>query len=588
MAISDDFLRELNSRVRIEDVVSPYVNLRSRGRLMTGLCPFHSEKTGSFTVYTDSNSFYCFGCGAGGDIVSFVRQIENLDYVEAVRLLAEKAGMSMPNSGFDEGLHRRRTRILEANREAARFFNSELMSERGRKCLDYFYARGLTGATIKSFGLGFAPDSWDSLLRHMEKQGFSRTELLEANLARSGRENNSCFDNFRNRAMVPIIDLRGNVIAFGGRVLDDSKPKYVNTSDTPVYKKSSAVFALNFAKNCGSRTLVLVEGYMDVISLHQAGFTNTVACLGTALTSEQVSLVCRYADEVVLAYDMDEAGRKATEKAMEMFGKTGIRLRVLSYSGGKDLDEVVRKCGVEKVRNLLDGAANDTEYKLLQARSGIDVSTDDGKLNYLRSACSVLSKIESEIELDIYISRLSQELEVDKQALAAQVGRLRKKNEGKSKREGFEKLCRSTAGASDKINPERAGHLRAAVAEETLISLLVRNPDFYARLSDKVSEEDFITRFNARAFAAIWERLKNGTDAGLAAIAPGFTQEELGGISRIVNVGENRSNTVAECLDCIKVLREEKAKTRAVDPSQVSNNDFLDLFKNIKDKKQNG
>ena len=344
MAINDAFLSELKMRTDIMDLVSSYVSLDSRrqGRTHKGLCPFHNEKTPSFMVYEDTQSFYCFGCGAGGDAITFAMKIENLDYIEAVKLLAERAGLSMPQDGYDDSLHQKKNRILAANREAARFFHSCLLDKKNSHALNYFLNRGLTAQTIKHFGLGYAPDSWDSLIKHMRSKGFSVNELYDADLVKKSTKNGERFyDNFRNRMMTPIIDIRGNVIGFGGRVLDDSKPKYVNTADTLVYKKSHEVFAMNYAKNSKEDFLIVAEGYMDVIALHQAGFTNAVACLGTALTNEQARLMKRYTDEVVLSYDSDEAGQKATKRAMQIFSDSGLKVRVLQLRGGKDPDDII-------------------------------------------------------------------------------------------------------------------------------------------------------------------------------------------------------------------------------------------------------
>ena len=304
---SDDFLLELHSRTDIADLISSYVVLKRRGKNLVGLCPFHNEKTPSFTVYPESESFYCFGCGAGGEAISFIRRAENLDYTEAVKFLCDRAGMSMPTDGYDNSLAQKRRRIYEINKEAARFFNSVLFSEEGKEALEYLKQRGYLKKTLIRFGMGYAPNDWRRLLNHLREKGYSYEELYEANLANKSEKNGKVnyYDSFRNRVMVPIIDPRGNVVAFGGRVLDDSKPKYINTSDTPVYKKSLGVFGLNFAKNTNEKTLILVEGYMDAISLHQAGFDNAVACLGTALTGEMAHLLSRYAEEIILSYDAD-------------------------------------------------------------------------------------------------------------------------------------------------------------------------------------------------------------------------------------------------------------------------------------------
>ena len=311
MPLNESFLQELKFKTDIEDIISGYVSLKRRGSTSVGLCPFHNEKTPSFTVYNDTQSFYCFGCGAGGDAVTFIKKIENLDYIDAVKLLAQRAGLQMPeDNSFDESLSKKRRRILEINRESAKFYYSYLISPAGKAGLDYYLNRGLTANTIKRFGLGYAPDEWDSLLKHLKSKGYKVGEMVDAGVVKVGR-NNNYYDTFKNRVMTPIIDVRGNVIAFGGRVLDNSKPKYINTSDTLVYKKTNELFALNLAKDNCSDTLILCEGYMDVIAMHQAGFTNAVAGCGTALTNEQVRLISRYTKEVILAYDADEAGQKA-------------------------------------------------------------------------------------------------------------------------------------------------------------------------------------------------------------------------------------------------------------------------------------
>ena len=580
MAISDEFLSELRARTDIESVISPYVNLSKRGRLVKGLCPFHGEKTPSFTIYTDSQSFYCFGCGAGGDAITFIRRIENLDYVEAVKVLAERAGMQMPDDGYDDSLAKHRQRILAANREAARFFHSTMMSQQGKIGLDYFLSRGLTMQTIKHFGLGYAPDSWDALLKYMRSKGFTNQELYDANLVRKSEKNGRAhfYDNFKNRAMVPIIDLRGNVIAFGGRVLDDSKPKYINTSDTLVYKKSDGVFALNFAKNGNPSQIIVAEGYMDVIALHQAGFTNSIACLGTALTQEQARLVSRYAEEVVLSYDSDEAGQKATKRAIEIFGKTGVKIRVLKLTGGKDPDEIIKKFGKEKFRSLIEGAANDIEYAILREREKYDLDSIDGKTKFLTAIASVLAAA-NPIEQDAYAAKLASEMSISKDAIMQEIKRAYKRKLEAQKKNRFNEIVRETVTPKDDVNPERAKHVRAAKAEDILIASLMFNPDFYRKIKDELTPELFVTDFNRRAFKAIASRLEEGRSIELSMFAAEFTPEEMGRFAQFGAMGGTVSNTVAECNDCIKVLKEEKAKTSAINAAELSDEDFKNLFR---------
>lgn len=581
MRLSDSFLEQLRANTDIESVISPYVNLRRRGKNLVGLCPFHNEKTPSFTVYPENGSFYCFGCGVGGDVITFVRRMENLDYMEAVKQLADRAGMALPEDGYDDTLAKKRTAVLAANRAAAKFFHSQLFTDRGRPALNYFLDRGLTMETIRHFGLGFAPDDWRALKNHLNEQGFDDILLESANLLRRSDKNGkvSYYDNFRNRVMFPIIDPRGNVIAFGGRVLDDSKPKYINTSDTLVYKKSNGVFALNFAKNGNDGKLIIAEGYMDVIALHQAGFTNAVACLGTALTKEQANLLSRYANEIILSYDADEAGQKATARALGIFGTTGMEIKVLRLTGGKDPDEIIKKYGAQRFRDIINGAANDTEYRLLRARQGIDLSTDDGKVKYLSAATEVLAGIPSPVEVDVYASRLANELGVDKLAIESQV---KYKREGLRKRRMAQReqdQKRLLINGQNTKNPERSQHLRAAKAEETLIASLMRNPDFYNKLKDELSADYFVTALNRRIFSVILSRLDEGGNTEPYFLSSEFTPDEMDEVERIFRSAAQLSNTVDECVDCIKILKEEKNKPESIKASELSDDDFAKLFR---------
>lgn len=579
MKISERFIQELQDRVDIEDIISSYVNLKRRGKTLVGLCPFHNEKTPSFTVYPESRSFYCFGCGAGGDVISFVRRIDNLDYVEAVKSLAQTAGMSMPEDGYDDTMAKRKMRLLAANREAARFFNFCLTDEKNKSALDYFLKRGLTPSTVRHFGLGYAPDSWHALTEHLHSKGFSYEELVLANLTRRSDKNGKAnyYDNFRNRVMFPIIDLRGNVIAFGGRVMDDSKPKYINTSDTPVYKKSNGVFALNFAKNNNENKLLLVEGYMDVIALHQAGFTNAIACLGTAFTNEQANLLSRYAEELIICYDNDGAGREATRRALSVLEKTGLKIRVVTMNGGKDADEIIRTYGKERFAELLGTAANKTEYRLLQERDKYNINTDDGKLRFLTAAAQILSEC-SAIECDIYATRLSNELGVSADSIKLQIRSARarqKRNDTQKKlKEGAAIIEKSFA---DKNNPQRAANIKAARAEETLIASLVRNPDFYTKLKESFSPEDFVTDFNRRVAICLADKLEQNLTPDISLFSADFTPEEMGSVQKIFMRSSELSNTVKECEDCIAVLKGAKEE-KPTDVASLSPEEYLKLF----------
>lgn len=586
MALSDEFLDDLRRRADIESTVSSYVSLKRKGKILTGLCPFHNEKTPSFTVYPETQSYYCFGCGNGGDVITFIRNIENLDYMEAVKLLADRHGVSMPQDGYDSGLSKKRTEMYGANREAARFFHAKLYSPEGRAGLEYFYSRGLTDDTIRRFGLGYAPDSWHDLENYLVSKGYSQQLLYEANILRSTVKNGKryYYDAFKNRAMFPVIDLRGNVIAFSGRRIHDtdSDRKYVNTSDTLVYKKGSNLFALNFAKKSKSDSIILCEGNLDVISLHQAGFTNAVAGLGTALTEEQAHLLSHYAGEIFICYDSDEAGQKATRKAINILGKTTLKVRIIHMTGGKDPDEIIQKFGAEGFRRCLDSAANDVEFSLLSERSKYDISSPAGRSDYLKAAAAVLASLNSPVELDIYISRLSEEFSVNKDAVAAQVKIERAKRVKKQKNEFYREVRDSVINQGDKINKvntQRAKALRAAKAEEILIASFMSDPELYRKLESKLTPELFVTDFNRRVFSAISERIKDGRPVGLSFFASEFTPEEISVIARIETVSTDISNSVRECEDCINVLKKEKNRHIDVKPSEMSDEDFMKLFK---------
>lgn len=591
MAISDAFLQELRGRVDMQDVASPYVQLRRRGRTLTGLCPFHNEKTPSFHIYVENQSFYCFGCGAGGDVITFVRRMENLDYVEAVKTLAQRAGMPMPEDGVDDTLMKRRQELLAANREAAHFYHTQLMQPCGKEALDYLLRRGITMKTIRHFGLGFAPNDWSALIKHMRGQNIAEQALLEANLARKSEKEgrSSVYDNFRNRIMFPIIDIRGNVIAFGGRVTDDSRPKYINTSDTLLYKKSLGVFALNFAKNANDGKLIVAEGYMDVIALHQAGFTNAIACLGTALTREQANLLSRYAKEVILAYDADGAGQQATKRAIEVFQTTSLQTRVLRLSGGKDPDEILREHGRERFQSLLDVAANDIEYRILREREKYDLETQDGKLQFLKAAAQLLAALPGEIERDIYTTRIAQELSVSKEALAREVqqtrGTLHKTREKEHNRQVQRALLMHTspeAGQNGtpgtRPDPERLRNPLAVRAEEILLASLLRNPDFYAKLSPLPQAEDFILSVHKHLFSVLTRRLQEGKEVELSFLAQDFLPDEMNTVTKLFAAGGGIQNSLQECADCIAAILREKDKKQPIDVGKLDDEEYLRIF----------
>ena len=583
MRFSDDFIAELRARTDIEELVSKYTEIRHRGsRTPTALCPFHAEKTPSFVIYRDNQSYYCFGCGNGGDAITFVKNIERLDYVEAVRFLCERAGMAMPTDPVDDEYLRHKRRCYEANREAARFFYGCLKADAAQHARDYLQKRQLTPETVKRFGLGYAPDSWDALTKHLKSKGFSEAELIAFNLARKARTGRA-IDAFRDRLMFPIIDLRGNVIAFGGRVLGDGVPKYLNTSDTAVYKKGQGIYALNFAKNNPERKLILCEGYMDVIAMHQAGYTNAVAALGTAFTPEQISLLSRYCDELYLSFDSDEAGQRATQRALRLLANAPMKLRILELDGGKDPDEILKTRGKASMDAMIQNAKNDTEFALSRARAKYDISTDDGKLSYINEASEILAEIPNAVERDIYISRVAAETDTRREPLLATVERARKTKSRRAERERFENEARAAAGDDGRIpNPERRGHLRACKAEETILASLLKNPEYLTRYGGKLQPDCFVTQVNRTLFEGISRRIRENRPLELSFFIEEATGDEVSLLSYLFTLVNKITGTPQEFEDCIRTLAEEKLNSRLTDPASLSDEDLVNLFKQKK------
>lgn len=535
MPFPPEFLRELGDRSRIEDIVASYVNLRRRGKNLVGLCPFHNEKTPSFCVYPENNSFYCFGCNKGGDVITFIMGVENLDFSEAVKFLAQRAGMALPEEGGDLSMSRLRTRILEINREAGRFYFGVLSTPEGKPGLEYFRGRGLDGKTIRHFGLGYAPDSGFALVNHLKGKGYTQEELVQSDMVRRSQKGN-LYDRYRGRVMFPIFDLRGNVVAFGGRILTDEKPKYINTSDTPVYHKSSGLFAMNFAKDSGARQLILAEGYMDVIALHRAGFTNAIASLGTALTEEQARIIRRYADEAVICYDSDEAGRRATQRAIPILKNAGLLVRVITVPGNKDPDEFFRsdpKDGPARFKRLLQQSGNDTEYRLSVVREKYDLTTPDGKKRYLQEAVTqVLALLQDSIELDVYAGKLSEETGVEKASVMASARRAAAIQGKQRKREEL-KAQQQVVAARTVANPEKKQHMRAALAEEGVIAYLFQHQDKAKALEERLPPEKCVTPWGRRVYALILGKTIQG-EITLSDLSGELTAEELSELTRVL------------------------------------------------------
>lgn len=583
--LSEQFISELKLNSDIETVLSSYVSLKHAGRNVVGLCPFHNEKTPSFTVYPATQSFYCFGCGAGGDVISFIKRIENLEYIDAIKLLAEKAGMAMPEDGFDDGAAKLKTRILEINRQTARFYNSCLMSPQGKKALDYLLERGLTPQTIRHFGLGYSPEGWDSLTKHLKALGFSQEEMQAACVAAKGR-NGGCYDQFRGRVMFPIIDIRGNVIAFGGRIMGGDGPKYLNSPDTPVFKKSRNLFALNIAKATKEQRLILAEGYMDVIALHQAGFSNAVATLGTSLTNEQARLMSQYAKQIIIAYDSDGAGQTATKRAINIFDEIGMQVKVLSMQGAKDPDEYIKKYGRDRFKMLLDGSSSALDYELQKIRARYDITATEGRLSYLKEFAEFIAGLNNPIERDVYIAKVAAELEVSRDAITEQVKHTIKRKARVKEKKDAKELKAFAASPADKINPERGRNLRAALAEERLIAILFKNPDYCRYIREKLPPEAFVTTFNRRVYELICARITLNKNLDMGIFGELFTDDEIGRISGFIAAANEQNYTREEADDYIKAILECETQKTNSDIGKMENTDWQEYIKKISDKKK--
>ena len=559
-------------RTDIQSLVGGYVSLKRAGSNLRGLCPFHSEKSPSFTVYPNDNSFYCFGCGAGGDQISFVMRAEHLDYPDAIKFLAKRAGINIveeTNERYEATPKYDSGRLYAMNRDAAKFFNAYLFSDDkdAKAALSYFVdKRGLSLATIKHFGLGFAPNSFNIFSKYMLSRGYTYDELVVGFLCGKS-EKGHYFDAFRNRVMFPIIDVSGNVIAFGGRVMDDSRPKYKNTSDTPVFKKSRNLFALNFAKNNCQDALILCEGYMDVIALHAVGITNAVATLGTAITSEQARVMSRYTKKVIISYDADEAGRKAATRALKLLEEVGLDVSVLTVPGAKDPDEYIKTYGVDKFRDVIYGAKSKFDYNMESVLARYDLLLPQDKINALGEIEKLISGVYSAAERDVYIHTVAQKFNVEYSSIKNDVDRMIAKARALYKKNESKRIAQDTAGYSDRINPDFIRHPAVARNEETVLGLLISYPEHrkFVLESAALTENDFLTDLNKRVFTFLMERAKEDNSASLDFNSE-FTPDEVGRIMRMkisrMELTANGDEVLDQCIATLKKsVHKEKNKT---------------------------
>ena len=564
--IPREIIEEIIYRNDIEEVISSYVTLKRAGSNYSGLCPFHSEKTPSFTVFSGTKSFYCFGCGAGGDVITFIMKAENLDYPAALEFLARRAGITIPQGGNQNEKGISRTRIFEMNLAAAKFFRECLFdSKYGKEALEYLSVkRKLSGAVIKHFGLGYSPNDFGMLTDHMKRKGFSEEELMIGFLCGKSQKTGRPYDYFRNRVMFPIIDVSGNVIAFGGRVMDDSKPKYLNTSDTPGFKKSKNLFALNFAKKNCAEQIILCEGYMDVIALHAAGFENAVATLGTAITSEQARLISKYTKNVVISYDMDEAGRKAADKAMRLFSEVEVDVKVLRMNGAMDPDEYIKTYGADKFRQLLGKSQSGFEYKLDGVLSKYDVSLPEDKIKAADELCRIIATVYSGVERSVYIAAVADKLGLTTDVVKNDVERIRTSLIRQYKSKEGRDVQLSAKNVGDRINPDAMKNIQAAAAEEAILGLMLLYDDRRSEVASGSAEllsDDFYTEFGRRVFDAILELEISAGGFMYSLLGERFSADEMGRIQQMMQKRRQLTSNGADVLTaCVKTLKAAKAK----------------------------
>lgn len=587
MPLPVDFIEKLKAANPIAEVMGSFVSLKRTGRDYICLCPFHNEKTPSCHVHPDKEFFHCFGCGAGGDVITFVMKYQNLDYWEAVKWLAERGGIPLPeNNGYNSQRTSAIKRMYEMNQAAAKFFYSQLKTPEGRVCLDYLInKRGLSIDTIKKYGMGFAPNSWSALKKHMLSLGFTEEELAAGSLISHSRNNSkNTFDFFVNRAMFPFIDLTGHIVGFGGRALSsEDKRKYLNSKETICYSKNRFLFSMNFAKNDAVkiRKILLCEGNLDVISLNQAGFENAVASCGTALTPEQAKLISNYADEVVICYDADGAGQKATSKAINLLGEAGLKTTIIHMQGAKDPDEYVRKYGADHFRHLLNHSMGGIIFELEKCKDGIDMTSELGKIEYLKKTYRVIAQIHSPVERDIYISKIASEQNINKRAIELEIQSLiRRENSIKAKRE-WTRTVNFTNRPRDNINPEANIHPREAKAESGIIYYLMNNPDSCEQICSKLKPDNFVTSFNRKLYESLVEKIQNLEDYSVTAFNGEFSPDEVGKITEIIEKYDKLSVDSNVVNDYINVLLNYREK----DEQPMSDEDFLKEIEYLRKKK---
>ena len=577
MAFPPAFIDELTARNPIEDVVGQYVTLKRSGSNLFGLCPFHGEKTASFSVSPDKGIYYCFGCHKGGGVIHFQMEIEGLSYPDAVRALAKRAGMEVPDDEQYQSRYRQQERLWALSKEAARFFNTQLYGPQGREGLEYAKKRGMPQSTLTKFGIGFAPNSWDALTKAMLAKGYTEEELKESGLVSVSQKNGKIYDRFRNRLMFPIIDVRGNVIGFGGRVMDDSTPKYLNSPETIIFNKRKNLFALNLAKKSKLGFLILVEGYMDAVALHQYGFDCAVASLGTSLTEEHATLLSRYTEQVVLIYDGDQAGQNATQRAIPMLEKAGLQVKVLKMRDAKDPDEYLKKFGADRFRLLLEESSNRVEYQLNAIERKYDLSQDEERVRFIAEASEFIAGLGSAVQREIYGTRAAEAASISYDAIKIEINKSYKRMQAREKKKQ-EKIDLSPAR---KLQPKarsfRYDNMKSAMAEEEILAMILREP----ALLDSVGalrQEMFSCELLGRVFGQLRQRYSQGLEVSLSGLEE-LSSEEM---SHVVGILQRQQGPVSEqaLADCVRTVQQEYETGNV-----RSENDLLLLRDKLKERK---
>ncbi|MBQ3193139.1 MAG: DNA primase [Oscillospiraceae bacterium] len=561
MAFPPAFLDELTARNPIEDVVSQYVTLKRSGSNLFGLCPFHGEKTASFSVAPDKGIYYCFGCHKGGSVINFQMEIEGLSYPDAVRALAKRAGMEVPEDEQYQSRYRQQERLWALHKEAARFFHSQLYAPVGAEALNYALGRGMNKYILTTFGVGYAPDSWDALVTALRKKGYTEDEIRQSGLVSVSRKNGNSFDRFRDRLMFPIIDVRGNVIAFGGRIIkkDSEAAKYLNSPETLIFNKRKNLFGLNLAKKTKYPYFILVEGNIDVVALHQYGFDNAVASLGTSLTEEQAALLSKYTDQVVLIYDGDNAGQNATKRAIPILEKAGIQVKVLQLRDAKDPDEFLKKFGADRFRLLLEESSNRVEYQLNAILKKYDIRDDDQKVKYLQESAELICTLSSSVQREVYAGRVAEAAKISADAMKMEVNRAFKRRIAREKKKQEKIDLAPARNLQPKNRNLHYDNLKSARAEEVVIAQGMRQPALLDH-AEGLKPEQFSSELLGRVFGQMQKRHREGLDVSLGGLTE-FTGEEMSHIAGILQSHQGPVNEQA-LLDCIHTIQDESQATR--------------------------